>query len=224
MTTRADFRDQHLRLLLADTTQWPDATLNAWIESAIHEYSRHCPRQQYDTIEVTVSGAREYDTAGLLVSNDQMYGITRVEYPYGEAPPRFLQRLAETSPDFYGNPYYDVRPRWVLVLGEDPAAGEEIKVWYLTNQLAPVSDASTITVPDRHLDALKLYCLWQAALALEMEEARSPDLTSVYLTMIGDSAGRLERSFRARMNDITRESSASGVTGSWRMDAKDRIY
>jgi hypothetical protein len=224
MTTRAEFRDETLREILPDLSQWPDATLNAWIDDGIQAYSAYFHLQAQVQVEVTSAGEREYDILTNLGALETFHGVTRIEYPMGQDPPRFLQKLAETSPNFLGGPYYDVRGGMTIVLGEEPALGESLVVWYLRDHVLPVMDGSTLSVPDSHLDALRLYVIWQAIRELEMGEALSPDSTSLLLSMYGLNAGRAERSYNSKIHELLRNSGQSGTTGPWVMDKYDQVY
>lgn len=219
MTTRADLR-AILREVLSNTTQWPDATLNVWIASAIRDYSTVLPRTLTATITCTTA------VTYALTSYTGIQTITRVEYPTAEDPPRYLARRPETGIAFEDTPCYDVRgaPPATLVIGEEPTAGEFIGLTYLADHLIPTDDVAALTVPDHHLETLGLFVHWQAIRELEMAEAVEPNTTSVLLSMYGLNAGRAERLYRAKLADNLKAQASSGYAGPWRMDIYDPIY
>ena len=68
MTTRLELQTI-IRETLADATQWPNATIQAWIIDAIHDYSHYFPYVVEKTYNFT-GAARSF-----TVSNLGMYGI-----------------------------------------------------------------------------------------------------------------------------------------------------
>jgi len=72
---------------MADETQWPDATINAWISDAIRDYSVFFSRRLTATINC-VTDQVEYSLSSLTHPRS----IVSVEYPDGEDPMVFLAR------------------------------------------------------------------------------------------------------------------------------------
>lgn len=56
----------------------------------------------------------------------------------------------------------------------------------------PGDDVMALTAPERHLEALKLYVIWQAAEQMEAAQQLNPDVTASYdlLTSMRISADR----------------------------------
>jgi hypothetical protein len=97
-----------------------------------------------------------------------------VEYPPGSSP---VSRSPIETSSFVDLPVYDVRgdPPATLVIGEEPSATETIGVTYSAEHTVPTTDATALTMPDRHLESLKLFMIWQAIRELELNESQDPD-------------------------------------------------
>jgi hypothetical protein len=219
VTTRLQLKNS-IRLLLADTTVWPDASLNSWIEDAIRDYSRYFQRQREVTFPA-VAGVRDYS---LEVLNDQVLGVIFVQFPAQVIPPRYVVRMALVDRRFYGGPTYDVVSNgWIdfstLWLGEMPKSGDYIRLRFETVHAIPTGDDYVLTVPDPHLEALRLFVIWKALQKLELAEAgaNSIDL-SVSLPMLGMSASKAERLYKEKISDLQGFELPGGVTGPWEVD------
>ncbi|MGQ9456988.1 MAG: phage adaptor protein [Anaerolineae bacterium] len=210
MTTRADLRTI-LRNQGLDESTWSDTELNQWIADAIGEYSWHFPRY----VENTGNACGEGEHAYALPSG--CLGVLRVEYPEGEDPPRYLQRL-DPRDNRWGPGAYAIR--WggfpsasaVLVLGDAPSAGETYALHYFAAHDYPDDDVTPLTVPDEDLELLVLYVLWKAYRRLELDEAKNPDGSTVILSMLGASAARAYREYEAALRARER---AGGEAVSW---------
>jgi hypothetical protein len=219
MTTRAAFRAT-LRESLNNDTAWPDASLNAWLNEAIRDYSKYFPFQTETSVQC-IQGQRTYPLSGLA----GILGILRVEYPTGEKPLRYLLQRSEAG-SFVGLPVYDVRgdPPATLVIGEEPRASEAIGLSYQAEHAVPTADSSALAIPDQHLDAIKLFIQWQAIKELELNQSRDPDHTSLLLNMLGMNAYRAERSYRTKLADYKERAAPGGYVGPWRVDGFDPVY
>jgi hypothetical protein len=219
MTTRGELRAT-IRETLVDTLIWPDKSLNAWIADGIRDYSNYFRRQAESTITCT-AGKREYSLTALPAIRE----VLRVEYPKGEDPPRFLKYKPETS-NFKDLPVYDVRgdPPETLVIGEEPTAGEQIEVTYSADHTLPATDATAVTIPDNHLEAIRLFVTWQAIKRVEISETADPDRLSMILGQLGINSVRAERVYRFKLEEYRKKKAASGRAGPWVMDTRDRIY
>jgi hypothetical protein len=151
--------------------------------------------------------------------------VLRVEYPDGRTPPRYLAPIPKTDPRFWGGAYYEVvgEPPTDIFLGEEAAAGEVVEVSYTAIHTLPTQDASVLRVPDIHLEALILFCLWKAAEEILMAEAINPDSLEFLVPQKGLNVIRLERVYRSKIWEF-QQSSSSRVAGFWRTDGADRIY
>jgi hypothetical protein len=205
---------------LSDLATWPDSTVNAWITDAIRDYSNYFPYTTYLS-KSCVTGTKEYDlsSSGAIV----IYDLVSVEYPTGEDPVRFLSRVSRQSAVFEDQAVYD----WVyptLFLGEDPATGETIEVYYQTQHTAPGDDTTALTLPAKHYEIIKLYVQFMAIKTLELEESIDPNTKELLLSMLGLNAVRAERVYRAKIEDHLKRSAPGGITPGWAMDKNDRIY
>jgi hypothetical protein len=219
VTTRAELRAA-IRETLPDRGSWPDSTLNAWINAAIRDYNSYF--QQVSSASINcVAGTRSYSLSAL----SGMHGVLQVEYPAGETPPRFLERRPESG-NFYGLPVYDLSgdPPAILVIGEEPEAGETLSVVYTLDYATVSDDTTALALPDRHLDGLMAFARWQALQELEMSTAIDPDTKNLLLAELGVSAARAEQLYRAKMRAYQRAAAPGGYAGPWRVDGYDRIY
>lgn len=220
MTTRSQML-AIVRETLTDTTQWPDATLNAWIADAIRDYSHFFPYVVEKTYTFT-SAARSFTISTLSPTPLE---VLRVEFPRGEEPPRYLSQLPMTSPAFWDGPYYEVRgvPPNEIYLGEEAAIDDVVVVRYNAIHTIPSGDASVLTVPDRHLEAIRLFCIWKAAEEIAMAEEIDPLTAEFLVSQMGLNIIRCERIYRNKIQEY-QHASLSERSGGWQMDGIDRIY
>jgi hypothetical protein len=221
MTTRSELR-KYIREVLYDNIQWPESSLNNWINDAIRDFSNYFSRAVATDINCV---ADQYIYS--FSSYDGLREVLGVEYPKGENPPRWLSRLSEKSPNFRDGPYYDLvggAPPGAMELGEAPKTGEQITLDYLADHTIPSTDMSSITVEERHWQALYLFVQWQAIRELEMDEARQPDDSNIVLSMLGLNSGRAERLYRSKLREYKSTEADGGAAGPWVMDSNDRIY
>jgi hypothetical protein len=222
MILRQELRNS-IRLVLADTTHFPDASLNQHINDAIDDYSRFFTRT--DMFGLFTTQGRDYYE---ISSSRQAVQVLRVEYPTGQAPPRYLMRMGREDPRFYGSPVYDWQVEdWaagsLLYLGQPTEAGLTLTVTIETVHLKPASDISLLTVPDSHLEALRAFVVWKALQKLEVEDAlRSTALLAEVSPIAGMTAERAEKVYRKIINELKRNQSAGGFTPSWEQGG--RIY
>ncbi len=223
MTTRQQFRDTALRSILENTAVFPDTLLNSWISEAIRDYSMHFPKEVQGTLQASKDGQRTFVLLG-LADLAEVYGITRVEYPIDLEPPSMLSRLPRDHPGFEGGPYYDLVGEHEIMLGQAVPLGATINIWYNTVHLAPTSDTMSLSIPGKHLEALKMYCVWQAVRKLEMDQSAEPDMTSLLLSMLGTNSGRAERAYRSKIREYLETTGGGQYSGPWRMDKWDGGY
>lgn len=223
MTTRQEFRDGILRGLLASITDFPDALLNTWIEEAILDYSLYFPRQISKTIEAAASGQQEFWFIS-FGPPESVFGITRVEYPVGAAPRSFLQRLPRSHPAFQGGLFYDLSGDYSLEVGIPLQQGETIQVIYLTHHQIPDGDQAALSVPEGHLEALKLYVMLQALRKLEVAQAAPSTPDAALLSTLGGSASRAARAYLAVIRSFLQAAGQGVTAGPWSMDRWDRVY
>jgi hypothetical protein len=226
MTTLGELRAT-LREILPDATVWPDATVNAWIQEAIRDFSGYFPLELSGLLAITAN-VRVYLLTDIYEEGNyakDVVGVVQVEYPYGEDPPRFLIRKQESA-GIVGEPVFDVRgnPPSHLVLGEKPAGNGLARVVYTCGHVVPVDDSDVITVPSNRLEAVIEFARWQAVREAEMNETMDPDTKNLVLSMIGLNSGRAERIYRAKIRDYQGQEAPGGYVAGWRMDGKDRIY
>ena len=220
MTTLAELRAT-VREILPSAEVWPEATINAWIQEAIQDFSGYFPRETSGLLDLT-DDERAYALSDLVAG---IFAVIQVEYPYGEDPPRFLARKQESA-GIVGQAVFDVRgsPPSDLVLGEKPATGEQARVVYTCGHNKPTDDDDVITVPDNRLEAIIEFVRWQAVREAEMNETMDPDTKNLVLSEIGLNSGRAERIYRAKIKDYQGQEAGGGYVSGWQMDDKDQVY
>jgi len=228
-TTLTALRAQ-CRLLLASTTAWPNATLDAFIADAIRAYSAELPRVYRNTLALT-TGTQAYALPGA----HGFLGVVSVEYPAGEDPPEFLYPVAEWSAEFgAGAEVYalrgvadnlaiesDTSAGWI-VFAETVATGESAVVAYHGLHRIPNAgdDAAQITVPEAHWDALIAFVDFRCHWELESDEAIVAASTSIVLAQLGEDGRRTWNRWREVMGRLT----ATQVAAVWLPWADERIY
>ncbi len=225
MTTKAELR-LGMRKLLTDATAFPDSQVDEWTKQAVYDYSLHFPYPRTATWH-TVAGTRSYvvyaEAAVTIV-----HGVLGVEYPTGNEPPTMLRRKDERQADFYGGAYYDLRLEGyslTLVLGQTPSnASDSIGFTYLSEHTYPSLESTTLTIPEKHLELVRLFVHWKALSSLELSEEMDVQRKADVLHALGFNALRAEQVYRERIQQVLQESAPGGWTGGWKMDSKDRIY
>ena len=224
MTTKADLRHS-LRQMLSDPSAWPDSQLDEWCEQAIYEYSLYFPYPRTASWDAS-PGVREY-TIYAEAATTLIHAVLGVEYPVGEEPPRMLKRKSEREANFFGGAFYDLRLEGynqVLVLGETPQAVEGIKIIYESEHVYPTLDASNLTVPDKHIELLRLFVQWKAVSFLELAEAVDVGRKGSLLQELGTNSQRAAQVYRLRMQEL-RDATAPGAwVADWTMASHPRIY
>jgi hypothetical protein len=217
--TRADLRAA-MRTLLTNTATWPDASINSWIADAVRDYSTYFPRT-IELIDDCTAGVRSIAVG----SSDTFQGIVSVEYPYGLTPARYLRRKNSQDPDFDGGPYYDViNEAGSIWIGESPLDTQQYRILYLAAHTPPALDTTAFSMLDSHVEALKLYIIWQAALKVEMDLLPSPTTDIYLLQQLKTNVHEAEQAYRSKLFELRKTPSASGVSGPWVMGVDDRIY
>jgi hypothetical protein len=231
MTTLAQVADK-AQLAIADSgaSTWPQATIEAWVIDAIRDF----PLKRSLVQEFTA-------TAGVhtsLMPADYL-GIVAVEYPAGQDPPQYLRPYSHFKPEFWeSDGYYDVSRSWgevglgtpdqeyTLWISASPAAGEKLKAYYLADHDLALVSADPVTVPDRYLDVLVLYCVaaaWKERFgaAIQSGITISPTINELSLAV-----RRAEEAYQARRAQVIAEwqPAAPTITPAHKLDQYDRIY
>jgi hypothetical protein len=231
MYTLAAFRAT-LRSVLKDKTVWRDTMLNGWINDAVRDYSNYFPMEAWYKIDCSAN-VREYELSTAL----EVLGVINVEYPDGRTPPRYLQRLSETHPNFWDGPYYDIRQPNMnmltqgepaiypyLVIGEKPAAADDIIIRYLTVHRVPSQDCAYFTIPDEHFEAIRLFVYWKAIASIALDQDIDAGRKSNIMTALGGTTKDAEYAYHYKLRSFQGPAPLTGIAGPWPMDKKDRIY
>jgi hypothetical protein len=221
MTTKADLR-RGLRQMLSDASAWPDSQLDAWCEQAIYDYSLHFPYPRSASWQAA-AGVRSYNIYAMAATL-LIHAVLGVEYPAGQEPPRMLARRSEREDGFYGGAYYDLRLEGyaqVLVLGETPQGGESIRLTYEAEHVYPALDSSNLSVPDKHIELLRLFVQWKAVSALELSEAVEIARKETLLAALGSNSRGLELAYRRRVQELLLATAPGGWVAGWE---QGRVY
>ena len=231
MYTYAEFRET-IRFILKDKTVWRDSMLNGWILDGVRDYSNYFPMEAYYKIDCT-NATREYQ----LSTAEEAMGVISVEYPDGETPPRYLQRLDETHPNFWDNPFYDIRqpahnmvsmgstPLYpTLVIGESPISTQDIIFRFLRPHLLPETDGDYFTIPDEHFEAIRLFVYWKALQSIAVDHDIDAGRKSAIMSSLGGTAKDAEYAYHYKLRSYGGPAPNTGLTGPWQMDRHDRIY
>lgn len=200
MGTLAELRTQ-CRALLASTSDWPNATLDAFIADAIRTYSATFPRHRRHTLSLT-TGTQAYDLPGGL----DLQGVVGVRYPVSVEPARFLVQSGEGEPLFQGGGNcYALRlgesdtvavtaaaTVGTLVFAETVATGETAEVEYLTLHHVPDAgdDTDVITVPESHWEGLIAFVDFRCHWEVETDETYAITPGSLALSQLGENGRR----------------------------------
>jgi hypothetical protein len=227
-TTRAALRAS-LRQTLNDLSAWPDPALNQWIDEAVLDYSNSF-RLHREAGFPARSGENLYE---LNMGGRAVFEVLAVEYPVGY-PRQYLARIERSSPRFYQEKAYDIfydgqsERAWMLI-SFLPPKDEPGNFWitYQTLHPLPTGDEAVLTVPDLHLEALRLFVIWKALQKLEGSQAvesvggiATPDFLPV-LSALGLSATRAGQLYRAKIHELNRQKSDGSIV-SW--GGSGRVY
>lgn len=221
MTTLATLRAA-CRVLLANATTWPDATLNAYIKDAIRFYSAELPMIVTDTIKGNgdTSWTLPAGCLGVRWVRWGDYTMTQVD----RTDPRwdagdYVYTLIPLADDAA-----DLQPPGTIAVPSAFASdtATNIVYAYATTHTIPSADADKISVPQPHWEALIAFvdfrCHWQ----LESTEAVDPDPETMVLAQLGDNSRRAWNRFKeliARYTFVAQGAKSAVV--SWN---PDRIY
>ncbi|MGD8626206.1 MAG: hypothetical protein PVJ34_16835 [Anaerolineae bacterium] len=212
--------------VLADSAAatWSQATVQEWITDAIKEYSTTFPRQLGTTVSTSA------DTHNYTLPSDFLEMLL-VEYPTGEDPPEYLERLNRKDPRFWhSDDFYDVEHKrdaqadGVLWISDDPAGTETVTLTYLGHHDLTLAADDSITVPAEHEHLLILWVVWRAHQEREADELQNPDTTIRMLHQMKLATEAAERAYYKALNEAKEQRSDGGWTVPWKIDTHDRIY
>jgi hypothetical protein len=228
MTTLAELADKAQNALDdAGAATWSQAVIEEWCVDAIRDYSRYFPRVIREDISTgAVGGVHEHD-----LPND-FRDIITVEYPQGEDPPEYLDRLHYQDPYFWNSDKnYDIIARHeeilngILIVSAETTALETIRIEYVGDHDLDLASGDQITVPMRHEDLLIAYVVWVAWRELASTEMQDPTSnSSLLMAQLFQNAGSAEYDYRGMIDDALKARSGVSEWEVWRMDKWDRSY
>lgn len=214
--TLANLRAQ-ARLTLASTDDWPNATLDAWLQEAVRAYSAELPRALRYTLALT-TGTQSYALPA------DLQAVTGVEYPAGETPPEMVFQVSEHSARFQsGGPFYALRgtsdaaaltaaPHLAeIVFSDTVATGESAVIAYDGLHAVPYADAEYTSVPRAHTSALLAYVRFRAAVEREMDASWRECIANDKLAQLAQPARAAWEQWRATLDALRAAARQGGV-------------
>jgi len=141
--TLTTLRDR-VEVVLMDTTnaKWDTGTLDEAIRAATAAYSSVCPVQGMTALTLATAG-REISLSSLTT----LLHVLRVWWEYTSTAPEYPPKWRE----------FEVWPGPVLWIndGEEPGAGDIVRVFYTSaHTLSGLDSATVTTIPDAHITPL----------------------------------------------------------------------
>lgn len=199
-----------VRVTLVDTTEWPNATIDAWIGQAVRFYSANFPRRWRKTLTLT-TGTQAYALPGA----HGFLQVLGVRYPSDDEI--FLAQANEWDRAFLNqDEVYAVRgvddstavnaddSAGSIVFAQTVTTGQYAYVDYMAGHLAPAvgDDDADITVPDAHLEAITSYVEFMAHLKSECDMTVNATDTAVALAQLSDGARRCWNRYKDVMDRL----------------------
>lgn len=231
MATVANIADRAQNALEdAGAATWSQSLIEEWVCEAIRDYNLYF-RRTASTAYIITSSSRS------LSLHRFCREVMSVEYPTGEDPPTYLNRMNRYHPDFYKrDDNYDFEPvneygytvsggtSPYLIFSAAPDTGETVTVLYRAIHDAELEAGGLVTVPDEHQHLLVLFVTWKAFHEQAMDEAKNPDTTTRLVQQMNLTAIAAEENYRRAMKQALQMSGAGGWTPPWKADGYDRIY
>ncbi len=197
MSTRETVREA-VEQVLNDTgnATWAAAEINIYVEMAIREYSAWWPYLQ-STTSVGTGAKVAFDLpAGFVREHRVLLGST-------------VQVRLDEEDAHFGVGFYDVRNQ--LIVGANASSATLTLVYWGTHTV-PDDDVDVLTVPDRDLELLVRYCVWQCLRRLEADEAILPELFTSVLSWL---QGTSEKAYTEYMDGLTERLKRWPATAVW---------
>jgi hypothetical protein len=200
--------------------------LKAWINDGIREISQHFPIYSEYSIDA-VAGAHGYE----LESN--VKGVTFVQYPVSQVPPRYLKRKLFTGDGFYEQAgFYDfikhnsadsANPPFIIISDTPASESEDILVGVTVDHSLLLDTDDECTVPDRLIPLLLLFVRWKAFSERAAHQMNDPSFMNPLAQAEEINAQRAEQAYTAALQRAISSEAESG-TASWKLDRFDRVY
>lgn len=232
--TLADLRAQ-IRVVLASSSDWADASLDAFIQDAIRFHSGQFPRRWRHSQSMT-TGTQAYALPALHAFQE----IRSVEYPTGETPQVFLDEVEEWDDRFQDADHvYAIRgiadntaiesdtAAGTIVFAETVTTGEKANIEYLGDHPIPTAadDDAQITVPTSHWEALIAFVDFRAHWELEADLACTVSTVSIVLAQLGQEARYAWNRYKEVMNALVAQQAKTAIVD-WasQSDTMKRAY
>lgn len=209
---------------------WSEAILGEWLCDGIRDYNNYFRR----TATAVYNPATSSETLNL---SRLCREVLSVEYPTGNDPPDYLNRLPRFHPDFYDDDDNfafepvgeygqtdDGGTNPFLIFSSAPTVGETITVVYRALHDAELDTGDLVTVPDEHQHMLILFGVWKAHTERTATQMQAPDTTIRMIQQMKEAARIAEADYRRAVQVALRMAAQGGWTQAWTMDTHDRIY
>lgn len=216
----------------ANAGTWSQTIIEEWVCEGIRDYNSYFHRTTEDSYPIT-------SNASTLSLGNLVREVISVEYPTGDSPPTYLNRLSRYHPDFYKrDDNYDFEPvnEWgesvllsagtapYLVFSSDVASGETVTVTTRSIHDPALLNSELVTVPDEHQHLLILFVLWKAHSERTISEAQDPDTTIRMIHQMKLAAQAAEQDYRRAVAATQEMAALGGWVIPWKVDDYDRIY
>ena len=211
--------------LLGSSVYFSSAYLTDWINRGIEDLSIYFPLYaEYDIS--TTAGVHIYDLETYIK------GVTSVEYPQGQNPPRYLLRKSYTNPEFWlVEGYYDIHklqssatadpPQ--IVVSDTTLLAQTIRLKVAMDHTALASPGDECTVLERHVNLILQFVRWKAFQELSAKESEDPSPLNTRASSFEINAQRAGEAYHESLRSAASAESESGQTA-WKMDRFDGLY
>lgn len=185
-----------IRTAIADATEWPDASIDAWIREAITFYSAHFPRRWRNTMTLT-TGTQAYPLPGghgfmqLLgvqypsTANTHLRQVNESDHAFEDAEEVYALRgqadsTAANADDAAG----------LIVFAQTVTTGQYAIIDYMGAHALPTvgDDDADITVPNAHLEAIVAYVDFAAQHKAHLDNVPGATDTTLLLSQLNTDA------------------------------------
>ncbi|MFC2031559.1 hypothetical protein ACFLWA_12640 [Chloroflexota bacterium] len=207
-------------------TTWSQGDVEDWVTEAIRDYGSHFHRILHQTITM-VTGTNNYNLENSFLAP------VLVEYPKGEDPPLYLDRLSRKDPRFWaGTKFYDIEEyakaedAGQIWISATVTTAEQVYLTYQALYYDPDADIAETNcyVPDQHLPLLVLFVQWKATVERLNDELQAPDRSINLIDDMNDAVKTARDTYDKAIDRAKAAGYQSRWTEPWSQDTYDPIY